>query len=358
MAENDVLRHDAGKERYMVELRNVSKIYHTPKGREIRAVDGVTLLVPKGKIFGVIGSSGAGKSTLIRLINVLERPTSGEVLIDGDDLLALPERELSRKRRSVGMIFQQFNLLESRTVFGNVALPMELAGVPKEERVKRAAKRIARVGRSDRIRQYPESLAGGQKQRVAIARALALSPKVLLSDEATSALDPANTEAILELIRTINRETGITVILITHEMDVVKSICDEVAIISGGKLVEQGPVREISSRPKTEVAKEFIRTTVTTKLPSDLEEKLRKDPDGAEKAYIRIFFTADSEESPLIHAASEKFGDLFDIISSGIETSSGVKFGSEIISCPAGISAAAVAFLAARHVSSEVLGYV
>ena len=354
MAENDVLRHDAGKERYMVELRNVSKIYHTPKGREIRAVDGVTLLVPKGKIFGVIGSSGAGKSTLIRLINVLERPTSGEVLIDGDDLLALPERELSRKRRSVGMIFQQFNLLESRTVFGNVALPMELAGVPKEERVKRAAKLIARVGLSDRIRQYPESLSGGQKQRVAIAR----SPKVLLSDEATSALDPANTEAILELIRTINRETGITVILITHEMDVVKSICDEVAIISGGKLVEQGPVREIFSRPKTEVAKEFIRTTVTTKLPSDLEEKLRKDPDGAEKAYLRIFFTADSEESPLIHAASEKFGDLFDIISSGIETSSGVKFGSEIISCPAGISAAAVAFLAARHVSSEVLGYV
>ena len=256
------------------------------------------------------------------------------------------------------MIFQQFNLLEPRTVFGNVALPMELAGVPKEERVKRAAKLIARVGLSDRIRQYPESLSGGQKQRVAIARALALSPKVLLSDEATSALDPANTEAILELIRTINRETGITVILITHEMDVVKSICDEVAIISGGKLVEQGPVREIFSRPKTEVAKEFIRTTVTTKLPSDLEEKLRKDPDGAEKAYLRIFFTADSEESPLIHAASEKFGDLFDIISSGIETSSGVKFGSEIISCPAGISAAAVAFLAARHVSSEVLGYV
>lgn len=216
----------------MIKLSNITKVFQQGS-RTITALSDVTLHVPAGQIYGVIGSSGAGKSTLIRCANMLERPTSGS-LVDGQDLTSLSESELTRARRQIGMIFQHFNLLSSRTVFGNVALPLELDNTPRAEIKKRVTELLELVGLADKHDAYPANLSGGQKQRVAIARALASNPKVLLCDEATSALDPATTRSILELLKDINRRLGLTILLITHEMDVVKRICDQVAVISQG----------------------------------------------------------------------------------------------------------------------------
>ncbi len=222
----------------MIKLSNITKVFQQGS-RSISALSDVTLHVPAGQIYGVIGASGAGKSTLIRCANMLERPTSGTVLVDGQDLTSLSEGELTRARRQIGMIFQHFNLLSSRTVFGNVALPLELDNTPRAEIKKRVVELLELVGLSDKHDAYPANLSGGQKQRVAIARALASNPKVLLCDEATSALDPATTRSILELLKDINRRLGLTILLITHEMDVVKRICDQVAVISQGQLIEK-----------------------------------------------------------------------------------------------------------------------
>lgn len=222
----------------MIKLSNITKVFQQGS-RTITALSDVTLHVPAGQIYGVIGSSGAGKSTLIRCANMLERPTSGQVLVDGQDLTSLSESELTRARRQIGMIFQHFNLLSSRTVFGNVALPLELDNTPRAEIKKRVTELLELVGLADKHDAYPANLSGGQKQRVAIARALASNPKVLLCDEATSALDPATTRSILELLKDINRRLGLTILLITHEMDVVKRICDQVAVISQGQLIEK-----------------------------------------------------------------------------------------------------------------------
>ena len=232
----------------MIKLENVSKIFDV-SGKKLTALDNVSLDIPKGHICGVIGASGAGKSTLIRCVNLLEKPTVGSVIIDGKDLTQLSDAELVLERRNIGMIFQHFNLLSSRTVFGNVALPLELEGTPKEKIEAKVNELLSLVGLSDKKNVYPSNLSGGQKQRVAIARALASNPKVLLCDEATSALDPATTHAILKLLKEINRTLGITILLITHEMDVVKRICDLVAIIDHGKLIEQGSVSDIFSNP-------------------------------------------------------------------------------------------------------------
>lgn len=222
----------------MIKLSNITKVFQQGS-RTITALSDVTLHVPAGQIYGVIGSSGAGKSTLIRCANMLERPTSGQVLVDGQDLTSLSESELTRARRQIGMIFQHFNLLSSRTVFGNVALPLELDNTPRAEIKKRVTELLELVGLADKHDAYPANLSGGQKQRVAIARALASNPKVLLCDEATSALDPATTRSILELLKDINRRLGLTILLITHEMDVVKRICDQVAVISQGQLIKK-----------------------------------------------------------------------------------------------------------------------
>jgi len=241
----------------MIELVNVSKEFHQKKA-VVRALSDVSLRVGEGEIYGVIGSSGAGKSTLIRCINLLERPSSGRILIGGRDLLALSSRQLTLARRDIGMIFQHFNLLSSRTVFDNVALPLELSHTPRAELEQRVRELLALVGLEGKAEDYPARLSGGQKQRVAIARTLASRPKVLLCDEATSALDPETTLSILAMLKDINRQFGITILLITHDMNVVRAICQRVAVISEGRLIEEGVVREVFARPQTELTKRFI----------------------------------------------------------------------------------------------------
>lgn len=290
----------------MIKLNNITKIFTLPD-KKLTALDNVSLHVPKGQICGVIGASGAGKSTLIRCVNLLERPTHGAVIIDDVDLTQLSDAELVKTRRQIGMIFQHFNLLTSRTVFENVALPLELENKSKAEIQEKTTALLALVGLSDKHNVYPANLSGGQKQRVAIARALASDPKVLLCDEATSALDPATTQSILKLLKEINRTLGITILLITHEMEVVKRICDQVAVIDKGRLIEQGTVSEIFSNPKTELAQEFISSTFHITLPEEYLENLSDTPKHA-KSYpiIKFEFTGRSVDAPLLSQASKK----------------------------------------------------
>ncbi len=241
----------------MIEIQNLHKTFDTSSGT-VEALKNVSLSVADGDIFGVIGMSGAGKSTLVRCINMLERPAEGRILIDGVDMGSLSEKELREKRREITMIFQGFNLLMQRTNLGNVLFPLELAGVKKDEARKRAMELLDMVGLADKAEVYPAQLSGGQQQRVAIARALATQPRVLLCDEATSALDPSTTNQILELIRDINEKLGITVIMITHSMNVVESICRHVAILDGGEVAEIGDVSEIFARPRSAAAKKLV----------------------------------------------------------------------------------------------------
>lgn len=241
----------------IIHLKGVSKEFQTSQG-SMKALDQIDLEIQAGEIFGIIGLSGAGKSTLVRCINLLERPTEGEVLFEGRSLAKLTAKELRKARQSMGMIFQQFNLMAQRTVLQNICFPMEIAGISKSEREKRAEELLAMVGLSERGGAYPAQLSGGQKQRVAIARALATKPKVLLCDEATSALDPNTTKSILELLKQIKEELGITVVIITHEMDVIETVCDRVAIIDKSQIAEVGSVVEIFSEPKSLIGRQLI----------------------------------------------------------------------------------------------------
>ena len=344
----------------MIKLNNITKIFTLPD-KKLTALDNVSLHVPKGQICGVIGASGAGKSTLIRCVNLLERPTHGAVLIDDVDLTQLSDTELVKTRRQLGMIFQHFNLLTSRTVFENVALPLELENKSKAEIQEKTTALLALVGLSDKHNVYPANLSGGQKQRVAIARALASDPKVLLCDEATSALDPATTQSILKLLKEINRTLGITILLITHEMEVVKRICDQVAVIDKGRLIEQGTVSEIFSNPKTELAQEFISSTFHITLPEEYLENLSDTPKHA-KSYpiIKFEFTGRSVDAPLLSQASKKFGVELSILTSQIDYAGGVKFGftiAEVEGDEDAITQAKV-YLMENNVRVEVLGYV
>ena len=344
----------------MIKLNNITKIFTLPD-KKLTALDNVSLHVPKGQICGVIGASGAGKSTLIRCVNLLERPTHGAVIIDDVDLTQLSDAELVKTRRQIGMIFQHFNLLTSRTVFENVALPLELENKSKAEIQEKTTALLAPVGLSDQHNVYPANLSGGQKQRVAIARALASDPKVLLCDEATSALDPATTQSILKLLKEINRTLGITILLITHEMEVVKRICDQVAVIDKGRLIEQGTVSEIFSNPKTELAQEFISSTFHITLPEEYLENLSDTPKHA-KSYpiIKFEFTGRSVDAPLLSQASKKFGVELSILTSQIDYAGGVKFGftiAEVEGDEDAITQAKV-YLMENNVRVEVLGYV
>ena len=344
----------------MIKLNNITKIFTLPD-KKLTALDNVSLHVPKGQICGVIGASGAGKSTLIRCVNLLERPTHGAVIIDDVDLTQLSDAELVKTRRQIGMIFQHFNLLTSRTVFENVALPLELENKSKAEIQEKTTALLALVGLSDKHNVYPANLSGGQKQRVAIARALASDPKVLLCDEATSALDPATTQSILKLLKEINRTLGITILLITHEMEVVKRICDQVAVIDKGRLIEQGTVSEIFSNPKTELAQEFISSTFHITLPEEYLENLSDTPKHA-KSYpiIKFEFTGRSVDAPLLSQASKKFGVELSILTPQIDYAGGVKFGftiAEVEGDEDAITQAKV-YLMENNVRVEVLGYV
>jgi len=258
----------------MVSLRDVTKDF-TAGGHTVRAVDAVSLDIERGDVFGVIGYSGAGKSTLVRLINALETPTSGTVVVDGVPLTGRTERELRPARAQIGFIFQQFNLLSSRTVAGNVAYPLQVARWPKERREARVAELLEFVGLSDKARVHPDKLSGGQKQRVGIARALATSPSLLLADEATSALDPETTRDVLDLLRRVNLELGVTIVVISHEMSVVSYLCNRVAVMEGGSIVEQGDVYDIFSNPQQPVTRRFIGTSLHDRPSAEVIARLR-----------------------------------------------------------------------------------
>ena len=271
----------------MIELRHLGKKFTTAE-KEIVALDDINLTVRDGEIYGIIGLSGAGKSTLVRCINLLERPTSGEVVIDGRDVTRLSRKELLELRRSIGMIFQGFNLLEQRSALRNVTFPLEVAGVKGPEAQKRAAELLELVGLSDRASSYPSQLSGGQKQRVAIARALATRPKYLLCDEATSALDPNTTRSILDLLKQINESLGVTIIIITHEMAVIDQICDRVAVLDHSRIAEEGEVSDVFINPKSPIAKELI-------LPAN-RNKYRNH----EGRRIRLTFHSENSQKPTI----------------------------------------------------------
>jgi len=343
----------------MIEIKNVNKVFYQG-GKAINALSDINLTIEQGRIFGVIGSSGAGKSTLIRCVNLLERPTSGEVLLDGVDLTLLSKQELTQTRRKIGMIFQHFNLLSSRTVFHNVALPLELAGVSKSKIKSKVEGLLSLVGLDDKRDVYPANLSGGQKQRVAIARALASDPKVLLCDEATSALDPATTISILELLRKINQELNLTILLITHEMAVVKGICQEVAIIGDGKLVENGTVGDIFAHPKTDLAREFIRSTLDLSIPVDYQARLQTERVNNSYPLIRLEFTGASVDSPVISHVAREFNIDISILSSNMDYVGGVKFGLMLAEFIGSDECAdkAIQYLKQQKIELEVLGYV
>lgn len=271
----------------MIELKNICKTFKTKKG-DFTALNNVSLTINDGEIFGIIGLSGAGKSTLVRCINYLEKPTSGQVVIDGSELGALSKKELLKLRQNIGMIFQGFNLLSQRTVLKNICFPLEIAGVPKAKAEERARELLKLVGLSDKENAYPAQLSGGQKQRVAIARALAPDPKYLLCDEATSALDPDTTRSILELMREINKTLGVTIVVITHEMKVIDSICDKVAVMDNSVVTEVGSVGEVFASPKSDIAKKLILPEVRTADSVNSGE------------LIRIVFDGESSFKPVI----------------------------------------------------------
>ena len=263
----------------MIEIRHLNKTYRTAD-KDIVALEDINLTIRDGEIFGIIGLSGAGKSTLVRCINLLEQPSAGEVIVDGESITALPRKELLKLRRSIGMIFQGFNLLEQRSVLRNVCFPLEIAGVKKKEAKERAMELLSLVGLADRAEAYPSQLSGGQKQRVAIARALATKPKYLLCDEATSALDPTTTRAILELLREINESLGVTIIVITHEMKVIDQICDRVAVIDHSRIAEEGKVSEVFTNPRSQIARDLIIPRERTVLETEGGKRLRLTFDG------------------------------------------------------------------------------
>ncbi|OEH92282.1 methionine ABC transporter ATP-binding protein [Bacillus solimangrovi] len=281
----------------MIELRNIKKVFSTRSGN-VTAVEKVDLTVEKSEIFGIIGYSGAGKSTLIRMLNKLETPSGGDIIIDGHNISNLQGKQLREARQEISMVFQHFNLLWSRTVRDNIAFPLEIAGVGKEERKKRVDELIRLVGLEGREDSYPSQLSGGQKQRVGIARALANRPKVLLCDEATSALDPQTTDSILDLLVEINEQLGLTIVLITHEMHVIRKICHRVAVMENGKVVEQGPVLDVFRKPKEEITKRFVKqVTEPTDSHETIDHLIEKYPNGK---VIQLTFVGDKAEQPLI----------------------------------------------------------
>lgn len=305
----------------MIELQNLSKIYSSPAG-DVEALRDVSLRIEDGEIFGIIGLSGAGKSTLVRCINLLERPTAGKVLIDGRDLTALPRAELLQTRRMISMIFQGFNLLEQRSVLKNVTFPLEISGVKRQDAKARAQELLRVVGLEDKADAYPVQLSGGQKQRVAIARALATQPRYLLCDEATSALDPNTTRSILELLRSINQELGVTIVVITHEMKVIDQICDRVAVIDQSRIAEVGKVSEVFTSPSSDIARELI-------LP---QGRAAIDTTGGKK--IRLIFDSSVSQEPIISRMTLDCQAPVNIIFADTREYDGVIFGHMILELP------------------------
>lgn len=346
----------------MIQLENIEKTYPASGGSDaVLALRGISLTIEEGEIFGVIGKSGAGKSTLIRCINLLERPTAGTVTVNGQELTSFNEQQLREARKKIGMIFQHFNLLSSRTVFENVAFPLELAGASKKEIEQKVNRLLELVELSDKRDQYPAQLSGGQKQRVGIARALANQPTVLLCDEATSALDPQTTKAILELLKNINKQLGLTIVLITHEMQVIKEICDRVAVIENGVISEEGPVLDVFTQPKTDTTREFIRTIINHDLPeilADVPFSPTPLPEG--NLVLRLSFLGQSAEEPVIATLIRQYQVTPNILYGNIDHIQSTPYGTLILEL-SGAQAdldAALAYLEQRNLGIEVIGYV
>lgn len=338
-----------------ISFRDVVKTWPQRDG-DVTALDHVSLDVPSGGITGVIGRSGAGKSTLLRLVNGLERASGGRVELLGRDVTAARGRALRSLRRDVGMIFQHFNLLANRTVRGNVALPLEIAGASRAVIGKGVDRLIDLVGLGEFADRYPAQLSGGQKQRVGIARALATEPKVLLSDEATSALDPETTQAVLALLRDINRELGLTILLITHEMAVVRDICQHVAVMEAGRVVETGATYDIFADPQNPVTRSFLSGVTGTVLPGFLARRIV--PEGAGPAILRITFSGDSATHPVLSRLGAELGIDASILGGAIEEIDGRPFGNLTVQVPAEALPQAQAYLHAQHLRTEVLGHV
>lgn len=283
----------------MIEIRNLSKVYPTKKGK-VKAIDNVSLTIQEGEVFGIVGYSGAGKSSLLRCINLLERPTSGTILVDGKDLTTLKSEELRQARLKIGMIFQHFYLISQKTVFDNIAFALKAANVPTQQIKARVERLLELVGLSDKRDVYPSQLSGGQKQRVGIARALANDPTVLLCDEATSALDPTTTKAILDLLKKINKELNITIVLITHEMQVVKEICNRMVIMQDGRILEEGTVYDLFAKPQAELTKEFISSVVSFEIPQVILE-------ACQGPIVKVTFSGEVAGEGVISDTLQKF---------------------------------------------------
>jgi D-methionine transport system ATP-binding protein len=349
------------QQRPIIAFDGVTKIFPARNdSAQVVAVDNIDLLVPEGAIVGVIGRSGAGKSTLIRLINGLEHPTSGQVRVNGTDIGALDERALRQERRSIGMIFQHFNLLSSRTAFENIALPLEIAGYSRKEIPVIVEPLLAMVGLTDKRDRYPAELSGGQKQRVGIARALATKPKVLLSDEATSALDPETTGQILSLLKQINAELNLTILFITHEMSVVKKLADRVAVMEGGRIVEQGTTYEIFSNPRHDTTRRFVGSVTGANVPDWLRAKITREYRIGESAVLRIAFGGGEADRPILSRISRTHGIDVNILHGQVETIADRRFGTLIVSLatePAALASIMDELRTGRN-NVEHLGYV
>lgn len=326
---------------------------------QVKALEGVDLNVPSGTVTGIIGRSGAGKSTLLRMVNGLEQPTAGTVTVAGHDVGRAGAAELRRIRRDVGMIFQHFNLLSSRTVYGNVALPLEIAGVSTREIKARVDDLIERVGLQELSGRYPAELSGGQKQRVGIARALATKPKVLLSDEATSALDPETTQTVLKLLADINRDLGLTILLITHEMAVVREIASHVAVIDGGRIVEAGTTYDVFADPKHPTTRSFLSGITGITLPGFVAGRMQAErPQGDSEEVIRITFAGRHATDPMLAKLTSELGIAVNILAGAIEEIGPHPFGNLLVSIDSNRGAEARAYLERHNLLTEVLGYV
>ncbi len=334
----------------MIEFHHVQKTYRV-SGRDVPALQSTDLRIEQGQVFGLIGHSGAGKSTLLRLINRLEEPSAGRILVAGEDVTALDANGLRRFRRQVGMIFQHFNLLSSKTVAANVAMPLELAGeLSREQITQRVAELLARVGLSEHANKYPAQLSGGQKQRVGIARALSTNPKILLCDEATSALDPQTTAQVLQLLAEINRELGLTIVLITHEMDVIRRVCDQVAVMDGGVIVEQGPVAQAFLHPQHPTTRRFVQEDEQVD-----ENEQRDDFAHVSGKILRLTFQGEATYAPLLGTVARETGVDYSILAGRIDRIKDTPYGQLTLALTGGDIDAALARFQAADVHLEVL---
>ena len=348
------------KKNILIHIKDVTKTYKGASG-PIEALKGVSLDIEEGTVFGIIGLSGAGKSSLIRCINMLEEPTSGTVEIAGEEMTTLSKSELREARKGIGMIFQHFNLLSSRTVADNIAFPLELSGWSKDQIQNRVIELLELVGLSDKAEQYPAQLSGGQKQRVGIARALASKPRVLLCDEATSALDPQTTKSILTLLQDINRKLNLTIVLITHEMQVVKEICKEVAVIEDGLIIEQGTAYEVFTRPQHSTTKEFVGTIMNLELPESLAGQtwLPAFEPGC-SMLLRVRFLGEATNEPVLAMLIRQFNWDVSILYGNIDHIQGQPQGTLVVSVDAeeGRIQEGLDALKAKNLDVEVIGYV